>query len=226
LDEIKILATDGTNQKEIIWVKVSPNGIYAGWCSQHDQIHVSYHSDGNVYLSIGKKKADRIASSKPLRKFREIYQLCSITLSTNLRDLRVVDYHMKKVAAAVYVDVRPFVDRGAKRGYIDCSLYLLEPRRFDLIRKSLGSSPAQIQLLTQFRPWIVMSISKAEPPMGETSGKWFGVGMDVNLMPTTSFAEVLTPRMACPECSANLKWLESLKRWYCNNCHEYREVKA
>ncbi len=117
---------------------------------------------------------------------------------------------MKKVVVAAYVDVRPFLERGAKRGYFDCNVYLLELRRFDLLQKSIGSSSTQ--LFPQFRPWVVMSISKAEPPMGDTSGKLFTVGMDVSLIPTTSFAEVFIPRMACPACEADLKWLESPKR--------------
>jgi hypothetical protein len=193
LAQIEILATDGAGQKRIIWVNVTPKGVYAGWCSQEDQIHVSYHADGNVYLSIA-GKADKIASFRPLRKFREIYQLCRITLSTNLADLRIVDYRMKKILAAAYIDVRPFLAHGTKLGYIDCGLYLLEPRRYDLIRKSTTGSSAQIQLFTQFHPWVVMSISKAEPPMGDARGKWFDAGMDVNLIDNSSFDEILIPR--------------------------------
>lgn len=197
LAQVEILATDGRHQKRVAWINATPNGVYVGWCTQDaDNIHVSYHKDGNVFLTFG-RKTERIASYRPLRKFREFYYLCSLTLAAELSDLHAVEYNMQKLKAAAYLDVRAL----AKTSALDCEIYLVEPRRFDLSRKLTKPDTKQVQLFTQFRPWIVLSVSggdKLGQDMNEVDAKFpaklFEIGYDLDLIDESSyFGRMLKP---------------------------------
>jgi hypothetical protein len=197
LAQIEILATDGRHQKRVAWINATPNGIYVGWCTKDaNNIHVSYHKDGNVFLAF-EGRTERIAIHRPLRKFREIYPLCTLTLAAELSELHAVDYNLQKLKAAAYLDVRAL----ARTSALDCDIYLVEPCRFDLLRKLTNSYTRQVQLFTQFRPWIALSVSggnKLDKDVKEGDEqfppKLFGVGVDIGLIDESSyFGRMLKP---------------------------------
>jgi hypothetical protein len=155
LTRVELVATDGVTQRKVLWIDAKENGVYLGFCEQGQDSHTSYHRDGNVFSTINGKLVGR-ARFQRLDDFKNAQSVSSFGFPPDLRGFRGVDYVLKEVDAVVYLDVRPFQK---ERGFINCLVYLLEPQRFDLL-KNLAKLPGlkQIQIFTNYQPWIVVSI--------------------------------------------------------------------
>jgi hypothetical protein len=155
LTRIELIATDGTTQRKILWIDAKQNGVYLGFCHQGRDTHTSYHRDGNVFSTIN-GKPDRMVQRQPLATFKNTQPLASFGFDSDIRTSVGVHYDLKQVDALVYLDMRPLQK---KRGYVNCVVDLLEPERFDLLN-DLAKLPGlkQIQIFTDYRPWIVVSI--------------------------------------------------------------------
>ena len=158
MPQIEVIATDGNVQKRILWIDIAPNGIYVGWCEKTRDIHISYHKDGKVFWTTN-GKTQKIATFKPLKNFTGTHQICSFAFTSNLHKLRTPTYKMKKRRAIVYVDVRQYA---AKKSYIGCNISLLEPGKLELLKPINKMPTKEIHILTQFRPWIVITIYEAK----------------------------------------------------------------
>jgi hypothetical protein len=128
MPQLEIIATDGKVQKRILWLDVTPNGIYAGWFSGEPN-HISYHADGNFFLTTG-DSTKKVARFNGLRDFKGIQQVASAGFSTNILAIstRLPEYKMKKLRSVAYIDVRKF----SHDPLFGCLVHVLEPNRFDM----------------------------------------------------------------------------------------------
>ncbi len=107
MPDIEVIATNGEVQKRIIWVSISPNGVYYDFVRVGEDSHTSYHHDGSVWLTQnGVRK--KIAQFDPLDKFKGSHNLSSFGFSQDIKKLRTVDYEMKKLNAIVLIDTRTY----------------------------------------------------------------------------------------------------------------------
>src|SRR4030042_1832151 len=153
--QLEVLATDGKVQKRILWMKVTPEGIYIGDCMETSGDHFSYHVDGNVFWTRD-NKPKKTASFQPLEGFKGIQQIVGFAFSSSLSGLRAPAYKMSKLRAVAYIDVRDF---SRDSSHVGCNVLLLEPGRFDLLSQAVPTLQT-IHLFLQFEPWIVLEIYK------------------------------------------------------------------
>jgi hypothetical protein len=148
MPQLEIIATDGRVQKRILWLDVTPNGIYAGWFSVEPN-HISYHTDGNFFLTSG-DSIKKIATFHELRKFKGIQQLASAGFSSNILEIstHLPEYKMKKLRSVAYIDVRKFMHDPL----FGCLVCALEPNRFDLLTTQRGMSITEIHVFYEFYP--------------------------------------------------------------------------
>lgn len=156
LTRIELVATDGVSQRKVLWIDAKENGVYLGFCEQGGKdYHTSYHRDGNMFSTINGKLAHE-ARFQSLDEFKNAQSVSTFGFPPDLRRFRGVSYALKKLDAIIYIDVRPFQK---ERGFINCLVHLLEPQRFDMLKK-IAELPGlkQIQIFTNYQPWIVVSI--------------------------------------------------------------------
>jgi hypothetical protein len=76
----------------------------------------------------------------------------------NLTQVRGVglDYNLGRVDAAIYLDMRTYVNEGTS---MNCTIELLEPDCWDLL-KGIGQYRGlrQVQVFTSYNPWILIRI--------------------------------------------------------------------
>lgn len=61
MTELGVIVTDGISQRRVIWVSISPNGIYYSHALKtvgEGDNHTSYHRDGSVYTAYLSKGDD------------------------------------------------------------------------------------------------------------------------------------------------------------------------
>lgn len=151
--QIEVIATDGKMQKRILWIDIRQNGVYAGWCQENADIHLSYHSDGKVFWTTD-GETQRVGTFQPLREFRGRCQIGSFAFSGDLSKRTWTSaYRLKKLRAITYIDVRYFVK---ERCFVGCNVFLLEPKRFDLVRTYPKTT--EIHIFAQFVPWILIEV--------------------------------------------------------------------
>ena len=153
ISHLEAIATDGQIQRRILWLDITRNGVYTGFCHRGADSHTSYHADGNVFWTFG-GKSDKIATLVPLKDFKGIYQIAAFAFSraiTRMRDAPV--YEMKKLDFVTYVDVRSYSHN------IGCLVFLLEPKRFDKIEKltNLQIAVSEFHIFPNLNPWVVIA---------------------------------------------------------------------
>lgn len=150
---IELLATDGKATKRILWVAVTSNGVYSGFCSEDRDEHVSYHFDGNVFHTWFREKPTKTLTLPPLKDLDNRYQLYSIVFTSDLNRLHDTHpYKMEKLDAIVSVDTRAYT-----RG-IGVNLYIIPHNRPDLISEMIRFQPTirEAHLFLKCNPWIAL----------------------------------------------------------------------
>ena len=149
---VELIATDGVDQKRILWVAVTSNGVYSGYCEKDRGTHISYHFDGNVFHDWvgGKPKKTRTLPS--LENLNDAYQLYSTGFTNNLKNLHEAPYSLKKLDAIVSIDTRSYL-----RG-IGVNLFIIPQNRFDLIAKTVQFPPhnTEAHIFFTCNPWIAL----------------------------------------------------------------------
>lgn len=154
MPQLEIIATDGKVQKRILWLDVTPNGIYAGWFSGEPN-HISYHADGNFFLTTG-DFTRKVATFSRLRDFKGLQQVASAGFSTNLLEIstHLPEYKMKNLRSVAYIDVRKFLHDPL----FGCLVHGLEPNRFDMLTTQRGMSITEVHVFFEFYPWIIVEV--------------------------------------------------------------------
>lgn len=154
---IELIATDGKIQKRIVWVDVTSNGVYSGYCREKRDMHISYHFDGNVYHNWFGEKPTKMRVLPALNDLKGYYQLYSTGFTSNLSRLHDIPlYSLKKLDAIVNIDTRAY-----RRG-IGCDVFMIEPKRFDLVGKAMSGFPGlptalnitEAHIFLRCNPWI------------------------------------------------------------------------
>lgn len=154
MTELEVIITDGVSQKRIIWISVSPNGIYSYFTLGGRGNHTSYHKDGSLWHTVNGVK-QKTAQFQPLSSFKGSHQLSGMGFSTDMSGSPAMpSYTMKKLDSAVYVDVRPYIKKSADVGV---NITLLEPKKYSLL-EGIESFASEIHLYPYLNPWLVITI--------------------------------------------------------------------
>jgi hypothetical protein len=148
---VELIATDGKIQKRILWVSVTSNGVYSGYCWKDRAVYISYHFDGNVFTHWSDGKPKKTATLPSLRDLDDSRQLYSTAFSSNLSRMHDIPvYNLKKLDAIVNVDTRSH-ERG-----IGVNLFIIPQNRFDLVGKVIRFPPSnnEAHFFFDCNPWI------------------------------------------------------------------------
>ena len=150
---IELIATDGINQKRILWVAVTSNGVYSGFCFENRDLHISYHFDGNVFHNWFGEKPIKTRTLPSLKDLDNCYQLYNACFTNNLNRLHdTPPYKMEKLDAVVNVDTRAY-----PKG-IGVNLFIIPQNRPELISKIVRFPPTitEAHLFLRCNPWIAL----------------------------------------------------------------------
>ena len=157
MTRIELIATDGTVQRKILWIDAKPNGIYYSFCERERDKHMSYHSDGKMFETVD-GIVKQIGERSPLIGFKGRMDMITFGFVNNLTQVRGVglDYNLGRVDAAIYLDMRTYVNEGTS---MNCTIELLEPDCWDLL-KGIGQYRGlrQVHVFTSYNPWILIRI--------------------------------------------------------------------
>ena len=150
--DIELIATDGKNQKRILWVAVTSNGVYSGHCEKNRDRHISYHFDGNVFHNWFGEKPQKTITLPSLKDLNNFHQLYSTGFSSNFVHLHETQYKLKKLDAMVSVDTRAY-----SRG-IGVNVFIVQQNRHDLIAEIVRFPPSVTEAHVFFtcNPWIAL----------------------------------------------------------------------
>lgn len=154
LTRIGLIATDGVSQRKIFWIDARENGVYVGYCEQGKDFHISYHGDGAMYRTAN-GKTNKMYQAQALAKFKNAQSIITFGVPTDLNLFVGVDYNLKELDALISLDVRSMQKICSSAS---CHILLLEPRRLDLIANMDMTSIRQIQVFTDYQPWIAVLI--------------------------------------------------------------------
>jgi hypothetical protein len=132
-----------------------------GYCQEGREFHISYHQDGNMFRTID-GKPERMVQFQSFANFKDAQQIGAFAFTTDLNRFRdFSNYELKEVDAAVYLDMRAL---RKQHDFVNCLVELLEPQRFDLLKvfTSFPTRLKEIQMFTDYHPWIVVVISGLE----------------------------------------------------------------
>jgi len=150
---IELVATDGKIQKRILWIDVTSNGVYSGYCFKGRDQHITYHADGNVFINWLNGKPKKTVVLPPLNAFKGFHQLYATYFANDISRLHdTPDYNLKKLDAIVNIDVRNY-ENG-----IGCMLFMAEPNNHGLLGEMIKALPQGLVTEThsflQCKPWL------------------------------------------------------------------------
>lgn len=126
---------------------------------KRQDMHTSYHADGNKYVNWLGQKPTKMGTGPPLSNFKGLVNLSSMSFSSDVSGLHDTPlYRLKKTDAVVYVDTRVY-----PKG-IGCNVWIVEPRRIDLLEKIVkpipGAPPSirwtECHAFFNVKPWICL----------------------------------------------------------------------
>ena len=150
---VELIATDGKEQKRILWFAVTSNGVYSGFCSKDRDLHITYHFDGNVFHNWFGEKPQRARTLPPLKDLDKYYQLYSTCFTNDLKKLHdTPPYRLKRLDGIISVDTRAY-----PRG-IGVNLYIVPRNRYELISKLVRFPPStrEAHIFFACDPWIAL----------------------------------------------------------------------
>lgn len=157
MSRLEVLATDKEYQKRIIWISITKQGVYSDWIRGQTDNHMSYHGDGTIWLTREGETRQIMKGSplNPLNNFKGSYQLYLSSFSCDINKIRTtLEYEKKKLDSVVYIDTRTY----KSKKFVSISPFLLEPKRFDLL-KGIQPSSTEIHIFTHFNPWVIIYVS-------------------------------------------------------------------
>lgn len=169
MPNIEVIATDGSIQKRIIWIGITPDGISCDIPYKGLQRHVTLHKDGSFWSTYEGKK-EKHYQIQPLDQLKIRFRLATFNFVPDISQLTTEDYKMKKLDSIIFVDTRAYQSNHKannignnisdnKPPYITCNIDLIEPRNYELLG-GIERFGGEIHVYTQFKlgPWIVISI--------------------------------------------------------------------
>jgi hypothetical protein len=149
----RLIATDGEIQKRILWVSVTSNGVYSGYCRGKRDEHTTYHFDGNVFVNWLGEKPKKAFVLPSLKDLKGCHQLLVTAFTSDLSQVHDTPLnHPNKLDGIVNIDTRVY-----KRG-IGCMLYMIKPNGHDLLGRvmKLQHKPSftEIHMFLKCNPWI------------------------------------------------------------------------
>ncbi len=154
----RIVATNGNNTKEIMWIRHTGNELFIGYVMECMDCHYSYHKDG-VYHFKMKHKDDKkphypFPDEKliPLNSFTGQKQLFMMDANSDyIMQNSIRDYAYSSYDDVVFIDVR-----NCREGNFVISAHLIEPNRLDLIKPDFFGTGTYVHVLTSVSPWLVI----------------------------------------------------------------------
>jgi hypothetical protein len=172
MTELEVIVTDGISQRRVIWVSITPFGIYYSYTMKTTEKgghHTSYHRDGSVWSTHnGVKK--KLGQYQPLKSFKGKHYLWSMGLSSFIigESEAAPPYMMAKLDSAIHIDVRPYKK---KHVGIGIRMILLEPKNYSLL-KGIEPTAKEIHVYPSYGyPWVVIMVYETEFPPRYGSGK-------------------------------------------------------
>jgi hypothetical protein len=125
-----------------------------GWFSGEPN-HISYHSDGNFFLTTG-DFTRKAATFSRIRDFKGLQQVASAGFSTNILEIstHLLEYKMKNLRSVACIDVRKFCMIHCLDVLFTCS----SPNRFDMLTTQRGMSITEVHVFFEFYPWIIVEV--------------------------------------------------------------------
>lgn len=150
---VELIATDGKIQKRVLWIDVTSNGVYSGYCIKDRDLHTSYHADGNVFIHWLGDEPKKTVTLPPLDKFSGFHQLSATYFTEDISRLHDTPlYSLKRLDAIVSVDTRSY-----KNG-IGCILFMSEPNNYALLGDMVKVLPqdlaTEIHTFMKCKPWL------------------------------------------------------------------------
>jgi hypothetical protein len=153
MSHIEVLATDGIIQKRVLWIDIRSNGVYSGFCFNGSDMHTSYHADGNIFNTYNGKTI-KIATFPPLKDLKDMEQIGCFGFSSEIREIPCLQYKMKKLDAATFIDVRAYKKRKKDVG---CTCCVVKPQSTNFISAfTKDNITTEIHVFTNVKPWILI----------------------------------------------------------------------
>lgn len=154
----RIVATDGTNTKEVMWIRHTGNELFLGQILDGMDCHHSYHNDGTYHFKMKhedeKKPHYPFPDEKlmPLNNFTGQKQLFMMdATSEDILQNSIHDYIYSKYDDVIFIDLR-----NCREGHFVISAHLIEPNRLDLIKPDFFGNKTHMHVLTSVNPWLVI----------------------------------------------------------------------
>lgn len=163
MTELEVIVTDGTTQRRVIWVSITPLGIYYSYAlktTDQGGYHTSYHKDGSVWVTRN-GVTKKIAQHQPFKSFKGKYYLWNMGLSTVIGQAEAAPlYKMKKLDSAIHIDVRPY-----KKNHVGIGIrmILLEPKKYSML-KGIEPAAKEIHVYPGFEPWFAIIVYETDLP--------------------------------------------------------------
>jgi hypothetical protein len=161
MTEIGVIVTDGISQRRVIWVSISPNGIYYSHALKtvgEGDNHTSYHRDGSVWEThngITKKRAQ----CQPFKSFKGKQNLWFMGFSNTIGEVEAAPpYKMRKLDSSLHIDVRPYKK---KHVGIGIRMMILEPKRYSLL-KGIDPIAKEVHVYPGSEPWFAIIVYEIE----------------------------------------------------------------
>jgi len=155
---LEVLATDGTQIKRVLFIDQTSNGIYAGWIFKDRVTYLTYHNDGNRFITTkinneSEEIKEYLGKAQTLDNFRGLFQIADFSFASSISKLPYLpEYKLKRLDSILYIDTRSYAQG------IGCSVLLLEPNKFDLINNIVFHKEEEFHIFTKFNPWILVSV--------------------------------------------------------------------
>lgn len=161
MTELEVIVTDGTLQRRVIWISITPNGIYYSYAlktTEQGGHHRSYHKDGSVWVT-QKGVPKRLAQHQPFKSFRGKLYLWNMVLSNVIGEVEAAPpYKMRKLDSAIHIDVRPYKKKNLGIGI---RMILLEPKKYSLL-EGMESTAREIHVYPVFQPWFAIIVYETD----------------------------------------------------------------
>jgi hypothetical protein len=162
MTQLEVIVTNGVEQRRVIWVSISPNGIYYYYTLKTaggGDYHTSYHKDGSVWNTHNGVRT-KLAQHQPLKSFKGRLNLSNMIFSNRMGQVDAAPpFKMGKLDSAIHIDVRPY----KKHLGIGIRLILLEPGKYSLL-KGIEHDAKEIHVYPGFDPWVAVMVYETEFP--------------------------------------------------------------
>jgi hypothetical protein len=152
--DIRVVATDGTSHKKLLWVKNTTKHISYGFDYPMNAGHFTYHLDGKQHFRSDDENRTtfKMADKIPLKTFTGRVQVGGMGITRDSINLHS-DFTYQKCESVVYIDTRT-IDPG--KNIVNIDLQFVEKDRLDLIY--FFPDAKIIHIFRSGNPMIVISV--------------------------------------------------------------------